>query len=57
MSRTRKDSRAAKLENWESVRTPSWWNKSERKRQRNLARKDLQRGKEPLLDYGDIWYW
>jgi len=40
-----------------SIYTPSWWNRMERKRQRNRARNDMQRGREPQPHYGDIYYW
>ena len=57
MSRTDKDDPKARREHWMSVGTPSWFNRAQRKRQRDKARQDMRRGREPQPDYGDLHYW
>lgn len=57
MSRTDKDTREERLQHWQSVYIPSRWNRAERRRQRTRAAQDMQNGREPLPDYGDIYYW
>lgn len=57
MSRTFKDTKAAKLRHWMSVFTPSEFNRYRRRRERNKARQDMRNGREPLPRYGDDLYW
>lgn len=57
MSRTDKDTREFKYNHWMSIYTPSWFNRQERRRQRTRAAQDMRNGREPLPDYGDIYYW
>ncbi len=57
MSRTDKDTREERLQHWQSVYIPSRWNRAERRRQRTRAAQDMQNGREPQPDYGDIYYW
>ena len=44
-------------EHWMSVGTPWWFNCRQRKRDRDKARRDIRRGREPQPDYGDLHYW
>ena len=57
MSRTDKDTRHAKRQHWQSVFTPSWWNRDQRRREREKARQDMRNGREPQPRYGDEYYW
>jgi hypothetical protein len=57
MSRTDKDHPKARREHWMSVRTPSWFNRAQRQRERQKARQDMRNHHEPQPDYGDLYYW
>jgi hypothetical protein len=57
MSRTDKDDPKARREHWMSVGTPSWFNRMQRKRERDKASQDLCKGREPQPNYGDLHYW
>jgi hypothetical protein len=57
MSRTDKDHPKARREHRMSVGTPSWFNRRQRKRDRQKARGDMHAGREPQLDYGDLRHW
>lgn len=57
MSRTFKDSRHAKMQNWVSVFTPSEFNRWRRKQARVKAAQDLRNGREPAPRYPYDLYW
>ena len=57
MSRTFKDSRHAKMQNWMSVFTPSEFNRWRRKQARVRAAQDLRNGREPAPRYPYDLYW
>ena len=57
MSRTDKDTPDERRKHWQSVYVPSWWNRAQRRREREKARQDMRNGREPQPRYGDECYW
>lgn len=57
MSRTFKDTKAAKMRHWMSVFTPSEFNRYQRRREREKAAQGMRNGREPQPRYGDEYYW
>ena len=57
MSRTDKDTPRGRARYPWKTGIPSWWNRDQRRRERERARQDMRNGREPQPRYGDEYYW